>query len=224
MTHRPLSLQPLNYPRVALQSALAAALFLGFPAGLLLWLILFREATQTASLDPFVKFLQDNGLNKIIVLTLCSFGWSFSLGRISGYRAWWKIGLATALGIILAWFSPLSNMDGWFADETPIPLLYALTMSGIVFSATFCVGLAYGIILRNLKVALTMALATSVASTLALLLTIWIFNQFGIYVGSAVPFAMSKVTTVSLLVSAIAGGAVLGVLFTRFVENRLHNP
>ena len=220
MTPRPLSLQPLNYPRVALQSALAAALLLGFPAGLLLWLILFREATQTASLDPFVKFLQDNGLNKIIVLTLCSFGWSFSLGRISGYRAWWKIGLATALGIVLAWFSPLSNVDSWFADRMPTRLLYPATMCGIVFSVTFYVGLAYGILLRNLKAALMIAFTTSLISTLALLLTIIIFDQFGIYVGSAVPFAMSKVTTVSLLTSALAGGAVLGVGFCWFVVKR----
>ena len=220
MTPRPLSLQPLNYPRVALQSALAAALFLGFPAGLLLWLILFREATQTESLDPFVKFLQDNGLNKIIVLTLCSFGWSFSLGRISGYRAWWKIGLATALGIVLAWFSPLSNVDSWFADRMPTLLLYPAAMCGIIFSVTFCVGLAYGILLRNLKAALMIAFTTSLISTLALLLTIIIFDQFGIYVGSAVPFAMSKVTTVSLMTSALAGGAVLGVGFCWFVVKR----
>ena len=220
MTPRPLSLQPLNYPRVALQSALAAALFLGFPAGLLLWLILFREATQTESLDPFVKFLQDNGLNKIIVLTLCSFGWSFSLGRISGYRVWWKIGLATALGIVLAWFSPLSNVDSWFADRMPTRLLYPATMCGIVFSVTFYVGLAYGILLRNLKAALMIAFTTSLISTLALLLTIIIFDQFGIYVGSAVPFAMSKVTTVSLMTSALAGGAVLGVGFCWFVVKR----
>lgn len=220
MTLRPLSLQPLNYPRVALQSALAAALFLGFPAGLLLWLILFREATQTESLDPFVKFLQDNGLNKIIVLTLCSFGWSFSLGRISGYRAWWKIGLATALGIVLAWFSPLSNVDSWFADRMPTRLLYPAAMCGIIFSVTFCVGLAYGILLRNLKAALMIAFTTSLISTLALLLTIIIFDQFGIYVGSAVPFAMSKVTTVSLMTSALAGGAVLGVGFCWFVVKR----
>ena len=220
MTPRPLSIQPLNYPRVALQSALAAALFLGFPAGLLLWLILFREATQTESLDPFVKFLQDNGLNKIIVLTLCSFGWSFSLGRISGYRAWWKIGLATALGIVLAWFSPLSNVDSWFADRMPTRLLYPATMCGIVFSVTFYVGLAYGILLRNLKAALMIAFTTSLISTLALLLTIIIFDQFGIYVGSAIPFAMSKVTTVSLMTSALAGGAVLGVGFCWFVVKR----
>lgn len=224
MTQNPTSVQPLKTRRVALQSALAAALFLGFPAGLLLWLILFREANPSAEVDSSINLLQANGINKIIVLTIGSLGWSFSLGRISGFRAWWKIGLATACGIILAWSSPLSNLDGWLADRMPIPPLYIVTMCGIVFSGTFCVGLAYGILLRHLKAALTMGLATSLISTLALLLTILVFNQFGIYVGSGVPFAMSKVTAVSLLVSAIAGGAVLGAMFTRFVENRLNNP
>ena len=94
--------QPPKYLRVALQSALAAAFFLGFPAGLVLWLVLFRESTQIAVVDPLASLLQANGLNKIILLALSSLGWSFVLERISGYRAWWKIGLATALGIVVA--------------------------------------------------------------------------------------------------------------------------
>ncbi|MCC6568517.1 MAG: hypothetical protein IT315_04710 [Anaerolineales bacterium] len=224
MTQNSTSVQPLKTLRVALQSALAAALFLGFPAGLLFWMILFREAKPSAAVDSLITLLQANGINKILALTICSLGWSFSLGRIGGFHAWWKIGLATALGFTLAWFSPLSNLDGWFADRMPIPLLYTVTLCGIVFSVTFCVGFAYGIILRNLKAALTMAFSTSFISTLALLLAILVFNQFGVYVGSAVPFAMSKVTTVSLLVSAIAGGAVLGAMFALFVENGLNNP
>jgi hypothetical protein len=220
MTINSISVQHPGYLRVALQSALAAALFLGFPAGLLLWLVLFRESTQTSAVDPFVNILQTNGVNKIIVLMVCSFGWSYVLGRISGYRVWWKIGLATALGIIVAWFSPLSNLDGWLADGTPIHALYTWTMSGLVASVTLCVGLAYGLILRNLKAALTMAFATSFVSVLALLLTIFIFDQFGIRVGGEVPFAMSRVTTVSLLMSALAGGAVLGMGFSGFVNDK----
>ncbi len=210
---------PVQHPsvrRVAFQSALAAVLFLGFPAGLLLWLILFREASQTATVDPLVNILQANGLNKIILLAFCSIGWSYLLGRISGYRAWWKIGLATALGILAGWFSPLSNLDGWFADGLPIPTLYALTMCGLVASVTLCVGLAYGLLLRNARAALTMAFTTSFASVLALVLTIFLFDQFGIRVGGDIPLAMSKVTTVSLLISAMAGGAALGVGFSWF--------
>lgn len=215
-----MSMNSRKYRRVAWQSALSAALCLGFPAGLLLWLVLLQQMAHSAAIDQAVAFLQANGLNKIIVLAFCSLLWSYLLGRISGYRPWWKIGLATVLGIFVAWFSPLSNMDGWFGDDVPIPTLYAIAMCGIVFSTTFFVGLSYGLILRNLKAALTMAFTTGAASILTMLTTIILFYQFGMYVGSEIPFAMSKVTVTSLVLSAIAGGAVLGVGFSWFVDKQ----
>jgi hypothetical protein len=104
----------LNYFRIAWQSALAAAFGLGLPAGLLLWLILIQHAYPSALLDQAVTLMQAHGLNKILVLALCSLLWSFFLARISGYHPWWKLGIATIFGIFLGWFSPLSNIDGWF--------------------------------------------------------------------------------------------------------------
>jgi len=210
---------PPNYFRIALQSALAAALCLGLPAGLLLWLILFQQINHSAVINQSVTLLQANGLNKIIVLAVCSLLWSFLLGRISGYRPWWKIGLATVLGIIIGWFSPLSNMDAWFNEGTPVHLVYAVAMCGIVSSATLCVGLAYGFVLRSGKAALILAFTTSLVSVLTILLTIVLFDRFGIRVGGTVPLAMSKVTSVSLMTSALTGGTVLGIGFSRFVED-----
>ncbi len=212
--------KPLNNVRIAWQSALAAALCLGLPAGLLLWLILFQQIIHSAMIDQSVTFLQANGLISIFVLAICSVAWSFLLGRISGYHPWWKIGVATVAGIILGWFSPLSNLDGVFADQFPIHMLYTVAMCGIVGVVTACVGLAYGVILRNIKAALTMALTTSLAAVLTLLFTVILFDQFGIRVGGTVPLAMSKVTVTSLLTSAIAGGMVLGVEFSRFVHQK----
>lgn len=81
MTTNPTPIQHSRYLRVALRSALAAALFLGFPAGLLLWLALFHETAQTAVVDLFVNILQTNGVNKIILLTVCLFGWSYLLAQ-----------------------------------------------------------------------------------------------------------------------------------------------
>ncbi len=211
-----------NYFRIAWQSALAAGLCLGFPAGLLLWLILLREIFPAAVLDRCVAFLQANGLNKISVLAFCSLLWSYLLARLSGYQPWLRIGLATVLGIFAGWFSPLANLDGWLSDELPIPTLYAFAMCGLVFSVTSCVGLAYGFILRSAKAALTLAVTTGFASTLAMLFTIALFDQFGIRVGGMVPLAMSKVTTVSLMMSALAGGMLLGVGFSRFVNTENH--
>ena len=216
--------RPSNYLRIAWQSAFAAGLCLGLPATLLFWLILFQDMNHSTFFAPFVQLLQVNGLNKIILLMICSLMWSFLLGKISGYHRWWQIGLATLLGILIGWFSPLSNLDGWLpgtaGDKLPIHTLYAIAMCGIVFSATSCVGLAYGLILRSTKAALTLALTTGLVTVLTLLLTIVIFDQFGIRVGGTENLAMSKVTGVSLMMSAITGGTVLGVGFSRFVANQ----
>src|SRR5215211_2095636 len=130
--------KPLNYFRIAWQSALAAALCLGLPAGLLLWLILLQQFIHSTMIDHSVTYLQSHGLISIYILAACSLMWSFLLGRISGFRPWWKIGIATALGIIVGWFSPLSNLVGVFADQFPIPTLYAVAMCGVVGSATSC--------------------------------------------------------------------------------------
>jgi hypothetical protein len=214
----------LDTLRIAWQSALAAALCLGLPAGLLLWLVLFQQFVHSPLIDQTVTLLQTYGLISIFVLAVSSLLWSYWLGRISGYRPWWKIGLGTVLGIIIGWFSPLSNLDGVFADRFSIPTLYAVAMCGLVWVVTACVGLAYGVVLRSIKAALTLAIATSFISTLTLLLTIIGFDQFGIRVGGTVPLAMSKVTVTSLLTSAIAGGMVLGVGFSRFVDAKQEKP
>ena len=205
-----------HYLRIAWQSALAAALCLGLPAGLLLWLVLVRQFIHSAILDQAVTLLQSYGLISIFILVVSSLLWSFLLGKISGYRPWWKIGLATALGIVVGWFSPLSNLDGVFTDRFPIHVLYTVAMCGLVWVVTACVGLAYGVILRSIKAALTMAFATSFIAALTLLLTVILFDQFGIRVGGTVPLAMSRVTVTSLLTAAITGGMVLGISFTRF--------
>lgn len=208
--------KPINYFRIAWQSALAAGLCLGLPATLLFWLILFQDMNHSTSVGPFVELLQANGVNKIIVLMVCSLLWSYLLGRISGYRAWWRIGFATALGIAIGWFSPLSNLDGWFGDKLPIHQLYALSMSGLVLSVTSCVGLAYGLLLRSGKAALMLILSTSFVSALTVLLTVAFLDQFGVRVGGTVHLAMSKVTGMSLILSAIMGGMVLGLGFSWF--------
>ena len=211
-----------HYFRVALQSALAAGLFLGLPAGLLLWLILADEAGYSAVVDPAIDVLRANGLRSIFVVVIGSVMWSYLLGRISRYRQWWQIAIASALGILAAWFSPLANIDGIlyeYQPSLPIHLNYAASMVGLIGSVTLFVGLAYGLILRSVKAALTLGLTTSLVSVLALLLTIFVFDRSGVRVGMG-NFAMPKVTAVDLITSAIMGGMVLGVGFSWFVRER----
>src|SRR6266508_6549834 len=48
-----------NYFRIAWQSALAAGLCLGFPAGLLLWLVLFRQLNHSKVIDRVIDILHN---------------------------------------------------------------------------------------------------------------------------------------------------------------------
>jgi hypothetical protein len=216
-----------NYFRIAWQSALAAALCLGLPAGLLLWLILFQQIHHSTEVESLIDILQANGLYSIYIVVISSMMWSYLLGRISGYHRWWWIMVASALGILTAWFSPLANIDGIlyeYRPTLPIHINYAAAMVGLIGGVTLFVGLAYGLILRNIKAALIMAFTTSLVSVLTLLLTIALFDQFGIRVGTG-NFAMSKVTVAGLLTSAITGGIALGIGFSRFVrEARYSSP
>jgi hypothetical protein len=198
-------------------------LCLGLPAGLSLWLLLLQQINHAAPVASTVEFLQTHGLYRIYILALSSILWSYLLARISGYRPWGLLGIASALGILAAWFSPLSNIDGIlynYRPDLPIHLNYAAAMAGIIGSATLFVGLAYGLVLRNINAALSMGFLTSLVAVLTLFLTIFIFDRFGIRVGTG-NFAMSKVTVASLLTSAITGGMVLGVGFSRFARKNL---
>lgn len=210
--------RPLNYVQVAWQSALAAGLCLGLPAGLLLWLILANRVGNLTVVKPLIDFLNTHGLYSIYIVVISSIMWSYLLGRISGYRPWWWIAFASALGILAAWFSPLANVDGIlyeYQPNLPIHLNYAASMVGLIGSVTLFVGLAYGLLLRSIKAALTIGLTTSFLSVLVLLLTIFVFDRFGIRVGTG-NLAMVRVTAVDLITSALAGGMVLGIQFTKY--------
>src|SRR5215217_3589593 len=99
--------KPLNYFRIAWQSASAAGLCLGLPAGLVLWLILLQRSNHSVVIESLVSFLQVHGLYSIYFVVVSSILWSYLLGRISGYRPWGWIAAASALGILVTWFSPL---------------------------------------------------------------------------------------------------------------------
>jgi hypothetical protein len=211
----------LNYFRAALQSALAAALCLGLPAGFSLLLILIQQIYHSTVVGSLLDIFQANGLYRIYLVVITSVLWSYLLGRISGYRPWWWIACASALGILVAWFSPLANVDGilyYYQPNLPIHLNYAASMVGLIGSVTLFVGLSYGLILRSVKAALTLGLTTSLVSVLALLVTIFVFDRLGIRVGTG-NLAMVRVTAVDLITSALAGGTVLGVGFTKY---RMH--
>src|SRR5215213_1729644 len=163
------SQKPLNTFRIAWQSALSAALCLGLPAGLLLWLVLFQQIKHSSVVEPLVDFLHANGLYSIYIVVISSIMWSYLLGRISRYRPWWWLACASALGILAAWFSPLANVDGIlyaYNPNIPVHLKCAASMVGLIGAVTSFVGIAYGLGLRNSRAALEIGFTTSLVSVL----------------------------------------------------------
>ena len=208
-----------DYFRIAWQSALAASLCLGLPAGLLFWLLILQHLKPSGPVKILVTVLQDNGILEIIGVLIGAFAWGIILSRISGYRIWWWLVAASMLGVYLGrrlfWI-----IYGWHNIDfsgLPVHVVLAIHLSGLVLSVTFCTGLAHGLILRNWKAALTLASTTCLVSVSAGLVTFFILDQLGIRVGMG-NAAMPKVTAICTMVSAIAGGMVLGVGFSWFVE------
>lgn len=209
-----------GYFRIALQSGLAAILCLGLPAGLMFWLIFFQQTGNSAILSRMIDLLQYYGMLEIALYFLGAWMWGILLARISGYRPGWQLGAATLLGACIGRWSPLTHMERWAQGHipgAPVHVVFAIFLSGFIFSVTACIGLMYGLILRNWKAAITLAFTTGISTVLITLLMIFLMDQWGIRVGMG-NAAMPKVTAVCTLVSALIGGIVLGVGFSWFVE------
>jgi hypothetical protein len=116
--------KPRDYFRIAWQSALAAGLCLGFPAGLLLWFILLRQMNHSAVIEGLIGILQSHGLYSIYILVISSVLWSYLLGRISGYRAWWRIAVAWRRGFPLwrTWTGSFTSIVLTFPSISIMPL------------------------------------------------------------------------------------------------------
>lgn len=208
-----------EYYRIAWQSALAASLCLGLPAGLLFWLILLQRIMPSYPVEMLVTFLQNNGILEIAGMLVGAFGWGIMLSRISDYRKWWRLIVASLLGVYLGqrlfwiiyyWFNyDFSNM--------PMHVGFLIHISGLVLSITFCTGLAHGLILPNWKAALALASSTSLVCVVATVLIFIILDGLGIRVGTG-NAAMPKVTAICTMVAGVFGGATLGIMFNRFVE------
>jgi hypothetical protein len=83
-------------------------------------------------------------------------------------------------------------------------------------------GLGISLILRSWKASLLLTLGSGLASVIAVILADMILDRLGIRVGRG-NLAMPKLTAVATMAAAIAGGTVLGVLFTRYHDQRRTN-
>ncbi len=233
--------QTPNYVRVAWQSALASALCLGLPIAVMFWVLILSRLAPSRSITDILVLLQntwyplaqENGpptpmhnflmtlqmhvTPPVLVLSLGVLGWGFLLSKISRYRAWWRIAIATLAGILVGEL-PIDWLDlriqqpfwGW-----PVHMRFALFLGASVFCVALTTGLALGLLLRNAKASLILAAASSVVSVLAVIAVDLILDRLGIRVGHG-NLAMPKITAVGTMAAAIAGGTILGVLFTHY--------
>ena len=211
-----------NGLKIALQSALAAALCLGFPTGLFFWLITLQRLAPSPGLDRFVTFLSNYFVPPILLGRVGAFAWGFLLSKISGYRQWWWPALASLTGFWLGDFALYHGLlPEWVLALSPRglapPVQFGLVFAMTVLSVTISIGLLLGFTLRSWRASLMLAVSTGSAATLAAVATLIILDGFGIRVGSG-NAAMPKATAVATMAAALAGGIVLGVLFSRYVR------
>lgn len=223
-TYRPVTLNRVYQSdlNIAVQSALAAALCLGLPAGLLFWLIIVQRWAPSTPIDGLLNFFRDNAVPPTILEMLGAFGWGLLLSKISGHRQWWWLSAATMAGVRMGDFALYNGLlDQWVQGHAPpdlsLHVRFGLILGITVLCVTVSTGLLLGLALMNWKASLMLAASTGLASVLAALVTLIILDGLGIRVGSG-NAAMPKVTAAGTMAAALAGGAMLGVVFSRYVR------
>ena len=224
ITYQSVTPAPLyqNDLKIAVQSALAAGLCLGLPAGLFFWVIIVQRWTPSAPMDGLLHFLQDYTVPPVILEMLGAFGWGLLLSKISGYRQWWWLSTATMAGVRVGDFALYHGwLEQWVQGHAPpdisLHVRFGLILGITVLCVTVSTSLLLGLALMNWKASLMLAANTGLVSVLAALLTLIIFDRLGIRVGSG-NAAMPKAAAVSTMAAALAGGAILGVEFSRYVR------
>jgi hypothetical protein len=239
-----------DYFRIAWQSALAAGIGIGLPIVLMFWMVILANAAPSPSMNnvlslfqntwypfaneqqpstpvhDFLMMLQIYVTPGSIALSLGILGWALLLSRISGYCQWWWILAAGTAGVFLGKM-PIDWLDSWIQQAPPpygwpLNVRFAVFLSLSVLCVATSTGLAISLILRNWKASILLTLGSGLASVIALILADMILDRLGIRVGHG-NLAMPKLTAVGTMAAAIAGGTVLGVLFTRYHHKRKTN-
>lgn len=223
-THRPVTHKHLhqNDLKIALQSALAAALCLGLPTGLFFWLLILQRSAASPGIDRLETFFSSYLVPPDLLGRVGAFAWGFLLSKISGYRQWWWPSLASMVGFWLGDFALYHGLlPEWvlalFPRGFPPPVQFGIILAITVLAVTVSTGVLLGFTLRSWKASLMLAASTGSAATLAAVVTLIILDGLGIRVGSG-NAAMPKATAAATMAAALAGGVVLGIMFSRYVR------
>lgn len=208
--------------KIALQSALAAGLCLGLPAGLFFWVLIVQKWAPSTPMERLLNFLREYAVPPVTLEMLGAFGWGVCLSKISGYRQWWWLSAATMLGVQVGDFAlyhgSLGQLVQWLAfSDVSSHTHFKLVLSITVLCVTVSTGLLLGLVLMNWKASLMLAGSTGLISVFAVIVTLIILEGLGIRVGTG-NIAMPKATAAATMAAALAGGATLGVVFSHYVR------
>jgi hypothetical protein len=183
------------------------------------WYPFANENQPSTPVHDFLMVLQIYVIPSRIILALGILGWAWLLSRISGYRRWGWI-LAAGLAGVFFGQAPIDRLDGWIQQAPPpygwsLHVRFAVFLSLSVLCVAVATGLALGLVLHSAKASLVLATASGLTSVLAVIAADLILWRLGLRVGHG-NLAMPKLTAVGTMAAAIAGGTVLGVLFTHF--------
>ena len=239
--------RPFSYLRVAWQSALATGLCLGLPLVLMFWMVVLASLVPSPSMNNILSLLQntwypfanENQPSSPIhdflmwlqlyvtpgsmILSLGILSWTLLFSRIIGYRPWWHILVAGMLGVFMGKV-PIDWLDGWIQQAPPpyhwsVHVRFAVFLSLSVLCVALATGFALGLVLRSGKASIVLATASGLASVIVVIIADQIMWTLHIRVGHG-NLAMPKLTAVGTLAAAIAGGTVLGVLFTYYYRKQ----
>lgn len=221
---RPAKFVPLeqSHLKIAVQSALATALCLGLSTGLFFWLITVQRLAPSAQIDRLVNFFSRYLVPPDLLEMVGAFSWGLLLSRISGYRKWWWLSGATILGVRVGTFTLYHGLlSEWFLERIPTSVSMHVRFGIILTVGVLCVtvstGLLLGCVLANWRASLMLAASTGLVSVLAALIPLVVLGEVGLRVGSG-NAAMPKVTAAATMAAALAGGAILGVMFSHYVR------
>jgi hypothetical protein len=209
-----------NLARTAGFSALATGLCIGGGLSLPFWYALFTRAVSSAEnqaepsplLEVLVNFWQPG-------VILASLLWGLVLSRITGCKPAWRMAIASGIGIGIGQVSVTTDPFLRFANQiTPEASLHIRFAFELVLGFGFAAGItgfALGMSLLNWRIALTLAVASSLSAVVTALLVDLAMEGMGVRIGSG-NAAMAKIVGLAFPITTSAVGAVIGWILGYF--------
>src|SRR5687768_4357854 len=126
--------------KTAVQSALAATLCLGLSSGLFFWLITVQRLAPSRQLDRLVTFFSNYAVPPVILEMIGAFAWGLLLSKISGYRKWWWLSIATMMGVRIGNFTLYNGLlSEWVLSQIATDASMHVRFGIILGIAVLCV-------------------------------------------------------------------------------------